>query len=220
MLQRDAGRVRRGCQPAPRASVRRRSRSRRPVRVGGCHCELGEPDRSGRQSGTRRLLHSRFRAQHRRGDHGSQQVRSAARAVGEPRLEGLVGRHPAVPHPRVRPHPPCPSVVHARRHDVPLPERHARRSAAPSEGGRGRQGRATRWRCRDRSRVPRRRSRRHDAHRVSRRSRSGAANVCGSHPPSCSTVSISTRCRVPAGSRTFCSGTVGTTLRRPRSDHR
>ena len=165
MLQRDPGRVRRGCRPASRASVRRRRRSRRSVRVGRCHGELGEPDRSGRQSGTRRLLHSRFLEQHRRGDHGSQQVRSTAWAVGEPRLEGLVGRGAAVPHAGVRPHSPCASVVRAFRHDVPLPGHDTRRSAAPSERGCTREGCATRWRCRDHSRVPRRRSRRHDAHR-------------------------------------------------------
>ena len=51
------------------------------------------------------------------------------------------------------------------RHDVPLPGHHTGRSAAPSESRRRRQGRATRRRCRDHSRIPRRGSRRHDAHR-------------------------------------------------------
>ena len=67
-----------------------------------------------------------FDAQHRRRDHGPQQVRPPARPVGGPRLEGLVGRQAAVPHAGVRAHPPRAPVVHAVRHHVPLPRRHAR----------------------------------------------------------------------------------------------
>ena len=47
-----------------------------------------------------------FHRQHRRRDHGSQQVRSPARPVGGPRVAGVVGRRPAVPHAGVRPHAP------------------------------------------------------------------------------------------------------------------
>ena len=49
-------------------------------------------------------------------------VRSVAR--GRRRVEGLVGRHPAVPHAGVRAHAPPAPVVHAVGHDVPLPRRH------------------------------------------------------------------------------------------------
>ncbi len=57
-----------------------------------------------------------------------------ARSVGEPRLERLVGRHPAVPHPRVRAHPSCPALVHVGRHHVPLPRRLTREALATREG--------------------------------------------------------------------------------------
>ena len=43
----------------------------------------------------------------------AQQVRSLTRPVAGPRLEGLVGRHAAVPHAGVRAHPPPAPVVHA-----------------------------------------------------------------------------------------------------------
>ena len=105
----------------------------RPVLVGRRHRELGEPHRPRRESRTRRLLHPRLHAQHRRRDHGSQQVRSPAWPVGEPRLEGLVGRHAAVPHAGVRAHPPRAPVVHPVRHHVPLPRRHTRRSPAAGQ---------------------------------------------------------------------------------------
>ena len=98
--------------------------------VGRRHRELAEPHRTRRHPRARRLLHPRLRPQHRRRDHGSQQVRPAARPVGGPRLGGLVGRHAAVPHAGVRPHPPPPTELHAGRHHVPLPRCHAAGGAA------------------------------------------------------------------------------------------
>ena len=75
-----------------------------------------------------------FAQQHRRRDHGPQQVRPAARTVGGRGLEGLVGRRPAVPHARVRAHAPPAAVVHAVRHDVPFHRRRTGRGAAAGAG--------------------------------------------------------------------------------------
>ena len=60
----------------------------------------------------------------------------AAWPVGELRLDGVVGRHPALPHPRVRPHPPSPTQLHAGRHHVPLPRCDPRGGVAASQGRR------------------------------------------------------------------------------------
>ena len=97
-----------------------------PVRL--CHLgrrdrALAQPHRPRRHPRPRRLLHPRLHQQHRRRDHGAQQIRSAARPVGGRGVAGMVGRRPAVPHAGVRPHPPRATVVHARRHHLPLHRR-------------------------------------------------------------------------------------------------
>ena len=84
------------------------------------------------------------------------------------------------------------------RHHLPLPRRHTRRSPAAGEAGRERQGRAPRWRRRDHPRVPRRRPRRHDAHRR-RADRARPRRTAVDLPrASCSTASTSTPCPAPA----------------------
>ena len=57
----------------------------------GATAQLAGPDRARRHLRARRLLHPRLHQQHRRRDHGPQQVRAAAGALGGPRLAGLVG---------------------------------------------------------------------------------------------------------------------------------
>ena len=62
----------------------------------------------GRRRNRRRRRFRRARVgQYRRVDPGPQHVRAGARAVAGRELEGLVGRHPALPLRRVRAHPPC-----------------------------------------------------------------------------------------------------------------
>src|SRR5580704_13186746 len=58
----------------------------------------------------RRRLREQLGTGYRRGDHGAQQVRPAARAVDRRGVEGLVGRGTAVPYPRLRAHPSRPAL--------------------------------------------------------------------------------------------------------------
>src|SRR4051794_11918680 len=75
--------------------------------------------------------------------------------------KGWWGGRPALPHPRVRPHPSSPTELHARRHHVPLPRCDARGGVAASEGRRRGEGRTGWRRRRHRSGVPRGGSHRH-----------------------------------------------------------
>ena len=104
------GRVRLRRGPEPRAPLRPR-RPDRPRRLGLRHRQLAQPHRARRLPGPRRLHGPRVPPEHRRRDHGPQQVRSPARPVGGPRVAGVVGRRPAVPHAGVRPHAPPAAVV-------------------------------------------------------------------------------------------------------------
>ena len=194
------GRVRRRRGPEPRAALRPRRPRRELVVVGRRHRELAEPHRPRRHPRARRLLHPRLRQQHRRRDHGPQQVRPAARPVGGPRLEGLVGRRRRRSTRRCSCSPttsgPSFTLADTTFHFL---DADARRGAAAGEGGRRRQGRAPRRRRRDRPRVPRRRPRRHDARRRRARSSSAAANASGTRPTSCSTASTSSAVPSPSG---------------------
>ena len=112
-------------------------------RVGVRRRELAEPHRRRRHPRPGGLPGPRLPPQHRRRDHGAQQVQPVPRAVGgPPRVGGLVGRGHPVPHAGVRDDPPRPAVAHADRHHVPLRQRHAGRGARAGAGGRRRQGRA------------------------------------------------------------------------------
>ena len=144
------------------------------TRVGGRHRELAEPHRPGRHPRARRLLHPRLHQQHRRRDHGAQQVRPAAAARG-PTTSGRAG---GATTRRSTRRCSCSPTTPARPSRCPT-RRSTSSTPRPAEalqlgqGRRRRQGRAARWRRRDGPRVPRRRPRRHHARRRRARSSSG-----------------------------------------------
>ena len=167
--------------------------------VGRRHGELAQPHRPRRQPRPRRLLHPRLRQQHRRRDHGPQQVRPAARPVAGPRVAGLVGRRAAVPHPGVRPDPPRAAVVHACR----TPRSTSSTATRPTVLEQAREaadGKDVRLGggVDHHPAVPRRRPRRHHARRGLRRWSSAPERGSGSRPTSCSTGSTSRSCRARA----------------------
>ena len=147
----------------PRRTVRprRRTAARMDVR----HPVVARARRARWRRRRRRRLRPAARSGDRRRDHGRREVRLPRMARG-PGVEGLVGSQPAVPHTGLRPHPsPAPVDRDGGRHDVPLPRRLARRGARDGPRGRGRPGRAHRWRRHRDPRLPCCRARRPHAHR-------------------------------------------------------
>ena len=75
--------------------------------------------------------------QHRRLDHGPQHVRAGARSLARRRLEGLVGRQPALSLRGLRAdQPPARLVRDGRRHHLPLRHRRHPRRAGARQGRR------------------------------------------------------------------------------------
>ena len=120
--------------------------------VGGRHGELAQPHRPGQNTRPRRLLRPRLHQQHRHRDHGTRQVRPPEGPVGGPRVAGLVGRRPAVPHAGLRADPPPPTHLLAVGHHLPLHRRRTSRRPAPGRqppptlGVLNGRGNASRWR--------------------------------------------------------------------------
>ena len=85
---------------------------------------------------------------------GAPQVRPTGMA-GRSELDRLVGREPALPHPRVRVDPPSTVIDRAgRRHHLPLPRRQPRPRAGRRPRGGRRPGRPDRWRAEHAPRFP------------------------------------------------------------------
>ena len=170
----------------------------RALLVGRRHRELAQPHRSRRNPRARRLLHPRLAAQHRCRDHGPQQVRAPARTVEEPRLEGLVGRHPAVPHAGVRPHPPRTAL----RSRWPTPRSTSSTPRPPTRCSKRRRPPAARTCASVAASQPSASSSRPTSSTrcmsPSRRSSSVEANASGLPPTNCSTGSTSSPCPAPA----------------------
>ena len=145
-LHADEGRLRRRRGPEPRAAVRAPDPGQLAVWAGAT---ASWPNRT--DPGGSRGLDDYFTRDYARNIGaeimGAQQVRPAPWAVGGPRVAGLVGRRPAVPHAGVRAHPPPPPLVHACRtpRSTSSTRRRPRRSRSRQGGGR-RQGRPPRRR--------------------------------------------------------------------------
>ena len=164
MLQCDARRVRRRCRPELGPPVRARRRSRRPVLVGRCHGKLGEPHRPGGSRGlddyfTRdftRNIGAEIMGRNKFGPHAARGRTTTGRAGG-------------ATHHRSARRCSCSRTTSARRSpwltppstsSTPHPPTPCDRRSTPQ-----RQRRAPRWWRHNHPRVPRRRPRRHDAHR-------------------------------------------------------
>src|SRR6266511_3785176 len=151
---------------APETRRTIRPRRREAARVDVRHPLVGRNGRPARREPRhRRRLLAAARLWCRSRDHGCRQVRLPRMAQG-PGVEGLVGRQPAVPRARFRPHAPPASVDRdGGRDDLPLRRRVACRGARGGPGGRGGSGRPHRWRRHRDPQLSRCRARRPHAHR-------------------------------------------------------
>lgn len=110
------------------------------LRVGPAHADLpgdGLPRRPVAHGGRGRGVRQPVEHRRGRGDHGPQQVRPVAGAVGRA-VARMVGGRSALPHPGGRAHPsPAPGPGTGRREQLPFPRRPARRGAGlcPRSGG-------------------------------------------------------------------------------------
>ena len=150
-----AGRFRRRPEPEHGEPARRGRRA--APRLGRRAGRLAPSPRHARRRGEREHADSRgIGREHRCRRDGPEHVRSARRwPLGRRAVDGLVGRRPALPPPRLRPHPsPARSRRDGGRDHVPLRHRRHRVRARTGEEGRRRQGRHALGRRQRRSAVP------------------------------------------------------------------